>query len=192
MPAFARDVFEVGPQGLGLMLTMPAVGTITSATLLAFAGRLPLVRTFLLDSTGLAIALIGFSITRNFLLALALLVVIGGCTSASLTAVNSRLQEIVADRLRGRVLSLYMACNQGSWRLGATPAGVLANFWGASAAVGLGAVLLLGGLVALTRSHTLWEAQSAEKDAGPPSPIPEVHSEPRPTIGQEPVEGRAR
>src|SRR5690348_11457670 len=28
MPAFARDVFHVGPQGLGWMLTVPALGTI--------------------------------------------------------------------------------------------------------------------------------------------------------------------
>jgi MFS family permease len=177
MPAFARDVFDVGPQGLGVMLTMPAIGTITSATLLAFAGRLPLVRTFLLASAALALALIGFSITRNFPLALALLIVIGGCTSASLTAINSRLQEIVADRVRGRVLSLYMACNQGSWRLGATPAGVLADLWGASAAVGLGAVLLLGGLVGLARNRTLWEAQSAEKDLSSGTPSASVPAE---------------
>jgi MFS family permease len=192
MPAFARDVFEVGPQGLGLMLTMPAFGTITAAALLAFAGRLPLVKTFLLSSTGLGLALIGFSLTRSFPMALALLVVIGGCTSASLTAVNSRLQEIVADRLRGRVLSLYMACNQGSWRLGATPAGILADFWGASAAVGLGAVLLLGGLVGLTRSRTLWEAQSAEKDTGQPATVAPLMAEPSHTVPPEPVQGRSR
>src|SRR5262249_9553418 len=66
MPAFARDVFDVGPQGLGWLLTMPAFGTIASAMLLAYAGRLPLVKTFLLASVGLGLALIGFSLTRSY------------------------------------------------------------------------------------------------------------------------------
>src|SRR6185312_10296217 len=28
LPVFARDVFQSGPQGLGVMTTMPAIGTI--------------------------------------------------------------------------------------------------------------------------------------------------------------------
>src|SRR5205823_6023937 len=30
LPVFARDVFDAGPQGLGIMITMPAIGTIVA------------------------------------------------------------------------------------------------------------------------------------------------------------------
>ncbi|MEA2640963.1 MAG: hypothetical protein QOF51_2357 [Chloroflexota bacterium] len=164
MPVFARDVFVVGPQGLGVMLAMPAIGTITAAFGLATIGRLPLVRTFLVVAATLACALIGFSLTRNFPLALAFLFVIGGCISAGQTTLNTRIQELVSERMRGRVMSLFMASNQGTWRLGATPAGIVADFFGAPLAVGLGGVILLGALGSLTRSRSLW---AAGKDEAP-------------------------
>src|SRR4051794_22418560 len=40
MPVFARDVYQVGPEGLGLLLTMPAAGTIVAALALAAAGQM--------------------------------------------------------------------------------------------------------------------------------------------------------
>ncbi|MBV8085042.1 MAG: MFS transporter [Chloroflexi bacterium] len=169
MPVFARDVFQVGPQGLGLMLTMPAVGTITAAFVLAAVGRIPLIRAYLLTATTLALALIGFTITRNFPLALALLVVIGGCTSGAATVINTPIQEVVTERLRGRVMSLFMAGNQGAWRLGATPAGFLADLWSAPVAIALGAVVLLGVLASLARGRTLWEAETSREELSLPT-----------------------
>src|SRR3954452_17282542 len=41
MPIFARDVYHVGPQGLGLLLAMPAAGTIMIALVLAGGGPPP-------------------------------------------------------------------------------------------------------------------------------------------------------
>jgi MFS family permease len=168
MPVFARDVFHVGPQGLGLMLTMPAVGTIAAAFGLAVVGRVPLVRTFWGASVLLCLVLLGFALTRSFPLALGLLLLTGACITTALTTVNTRLQEVISEPYRGRVMGLYQASNQGSWRLGATPAGLLANLWGAPLAISLGAVVLLGVLAALARGSALWEAES-EASRGRPS-----------------------
>ena len=73
LPAFARDVFEVGPQGLGLLVTAPALGTIAAGVALALVARVPLVRTLLWSSAGLGAALVGFCVTRSFPLALGFL-----------------------------------------------------------------------------------------------------------------------
>jgi MFS family permease len=160
MPVFARDVFDVGPQGLGLMLTMPAVGTIGAAFGLALIGRIPLVRTFLLVSLGLCLTLILFALTRNFPVALGLLLLTGACITTALTTVNTRLQELISEPYRGRVMGLFQASNQGSWRLGATPAGLVADVWGAPLAISLGAIVLLGVLAILARSSALWAAEA--------------------------------
>ncbi|HZT07200.1 MAG TPA: MFS transporter [Chloroflexota bacterium] len=155
MPVFARDVFDVGPEGLGVMLTLPAVGTIVSGALLAVAGRIPLVRTFIATALGLAVALIAFCVTRNFPAALALLFVVGACQSSSTTIINTVLQEVIDERIRGRVMSLFMLCTWGSWRVGSLPMGIAADLWGAPLAVGVSAAALLALLVPMSRSRGL-------------------------------------
>jgi hypothetical protein len=122
MPAFARDVFNVGPQGLGWMLTVPALGTIATGITLAWVRRVALVRSFVILVAAMACALIGFCATRSFPVALGLLFVIGGCSTAANTLANTLLQENVEERLRGRMMSLFMA-SPWAWLLrpGARP-----------------------------------------------------------------------
>jgi MFS family permease len=146
MPVFARDVYGVGPQGLGLLLTMPAVGTILAALALALAGQVPRQgRVFLSTALALCLGLGAFALCPLFGLALPLLIVVGGAGTATLTLGNTLLQHTVADRLRGRVMGFWMASTQGMSPLGALPAGVVAEVASAPLAIALSA----GGLFVL-------------------------------------------
>jgi MFS family permease len=156
LPVFARDVLQVGPQGLGIMLTAPAAGTIVFGTVLAMVGRVPLMKTFFGASTVLGLAILGFVLTTSFPLAVVLLFVVGGCATISITTMNTALQEIVEEQLRGRTMSLFMTATWGGWRVGALPIGVIAGAWSASLAVGLAAGALLIALVPAARSRALW------------------------------------
>ena len=127
MPAFARDVFHVGPEGLGWMLTVPALGTICAGVALTAIRRLSLVRAFVMLSAAMGLGLVGFCATRSFPVALALLFVIGGCSTATNTLINTLIQESVEERLRGRTMSLFMASTWGMWRLGSLPVGLAAE-----------------------------------------------------------------
>jgi MFS family permease len=158
MPVFARDVFQVGPEGLGVMLTLPAMGTIAAGVVLAAMGRVSLVRSFVVTATIAAVALIGFCMTRNLAAALPLLFLIGGCSTATNTVVNTMIQEHVDDRVRGRVMSLFMAATWGTWRIGSLPEGIAAQAWGAPIAVGVGAAILLVALLPTARSQGLRQA----------------------------------
>jgi predicted MFS family arabinose efflux permease len=146
MPVFARDVFGVGPEGLGLLLTMPAVGTIVGAILLSLAAPKQTLRWLLLTGVVLGVSLTAFGLTHSFWPALAALAVVGGAGSASATLANTLLQQVVDERVRGRVMSFFMAATWGSWRLGALPAGLVAQVWGAPLACVLSGVLLLAAL----------------------------------------------
>ncbi|HLY67557.1 MAG TPA: MFS transporter, partial [Chloroflexota bacterium] len=170
MPAFARDVFQVGPQGLGWMLTVPALGTVVAGTILAAASRISLVRVYIVTVGMMAGGLLGFCLTRSFPVSLALLFVVGGCSTASVTVVNTMLQQIAEERLRGRVMSLYMASTWGAWRLGSLPLGVAAAAWGPPAAVGGAAVLLLGILIPIARNPALNEVDK-EPAHEPPAAV---------------------
>ena len=176
MPAFARDVFQVGPRGLGWMLAVPALGTIAAGIALTALRRVSLVRSFILLAAAMGAALIGFCATRSFPLALVLLFVIGGCSTATNTLINTLIQENVEERLRGRTMSLFMASTWGMWRLGSLPVGIAAEVWGPPLAVGAAAALLLLILVPVARNKALHRAEVAPSRAPAPSPPADLSS----------------
>ncbi|MBX5492402.1 MAG: MFS transporter [Chloroflexi bacterium] len=156
MPVFARDVLAVGPRGLGLLLAMPAVGTILVALGLATLHLTHKGRWLLATMTLLAVALGVFALSQVFVLSLAVLVLVGASATASTTLTNTLLQEQVTDHVRGRVMGFYMAATQGASPLGALPGGLLAELLGAPLAVLLGAGCLLACALGLTlRTPTL-------------------------------------
>ncbi|HEY8695201.1 MAG TPA: MFS transporter, partial [Chloroflexota bacterium] len=144
MPVFARDVFHAGPEGLGVMLTMPAIGTIIAGFGLAmFKGHLPLERWFFIAGIGTAALLLGFALSPWLGLSLGILVLIGLALTSSATFSQTLIQQTVEESFRGRVMSLYMACTIAAWRMAALPFGFLAERWGAREAVAGGALVLL-------------------------------------------------
>jgi MFS family permease len=153
MPVFARDVFAVGAQGLGVLLAMPAAGTIAAAVLLGATPQLghrgPLV---LAAGAVLALALIGFAASRSFALSLPLLFIVGAAATTATSQVNTLLQQMVPDEMRGRIMSFYMDATQGASYLGALPVGLAAARWGAPLAVDLSAAVSLLVVVALALS----------------------------------------
>jgi MFS family permease len=155
MPIFARDVYDAGPQGLGIMLTMTAVGTILAGFGLGAAQNVPLTRAFVVGTAAMGLALLWFAASPLFWLALAPLVLMGA-TVQGVTAMGSTiLQQTVDDERRGRVMSFYTACTWGGARIGALPTAFLAEQVGAPQAVALGAIVLLLALVPLVRSNVL-------------------------------------
>jgi MFS family permease len=159
MPVFARDVFGVGPEGLGLLLTMPAVGTIAAAILLSVTAPRATLRWLLISGVVLGVSLTAFGLTNAFAPALVALVVVGGASSASATLANTLLQQVVDERVRGRVMSFFMAATWGSWRLGALPAGLVAQVWGAPLATIASGVLLLAVLAPTVRGRQFRETE---------------------------------
>ena len=104
-------------------------------------------------ATIVALGLVAFAGSRSFGLSLGVLVIVGAAGTATLTLGNTLLQQTVSDRLRGRVMGFWMVCTQGVGTLGALPAGVVAELWGAPLAVAVNAGLLLVVLVGLAASR---------------------------------------
>jgi MFS family permease len=144
LPVFARDVFQSGPQGLGVMTTMPAIGTIVAGFGLAtLKGQVALQRWFFVAAMGAAAGAIAFAAAPWYGLALGILVLIGLALTSAFTLSQTLIQQVVEESFRGRVMSLYMACTIAAWRMAALPFGFLAERFGAREAVAGGAVALL-------------------------------------------------
>jgi MFS family permease len=139
LPIYARDILHVGPGGLGLLRSAPAVGALTMAVLLA---RWPITRhagPVLLGTVGaFGAATIGFGLSPSLGLSLGILVVLGA--SDMVSVVIRRVLVLVAtpDEMRGRVSAVESVFIGASNELGEFESGVTAAWFGVVPAVVLG------------------------------------------------------
>jgi MFS family permease len=157
MAVFARDVLDSGSSGYGFLLGITGVGALIGTTTVASLGDVRSKGPMLLGGAflfGLLIVL--FSLSRIYALSLGLLFAMGAMNSIYMTTVNTQLQVLVPDELRGRVMSIY-SMTWSLMPLGGFLSGALAARFadpslGAPVAVGLGGALvaLMAVAVALT------------------------------------------
>ncbi|HEX2033310.1 MAG TPA: MFS transporter [Chloroflexota bacterium] len=143
LPAFARDVYQIGPGGLGLLMTCMGAGALAGS--FAIASRRQIRRksqVTVVCAAGFGLFLCGFALAPWLPLALVFLALAGATSSVYMTLNGTILQEICPEEYRGRVSSVYMV-TWGMMPLGALPAGALAEAYGAPLTVVLGGAICL-------------------------------------------------
>ncbi len=129
LPAFASDILKVGPEGLGILRSSPAIGAILMSVYLAF--HPPLKRTgplLLFCVAGFGICMIVFALSKSFLLSVAVLAFSGAFDNVSVVIRQSILQIFTPDEMRGRVAAVNSIFIGSSNELGAFESGVAARF----------------------------------------------------------------
>jgi hypothetical protein len=139
LPVYAKDVFEVGPWGLGLLRSAPAVGALIS---LAVLTRTPLeARIGRIEFTAVAIfgiATIVFGLSSSFWISMLALAVLGAADSVSVVIRMTLVQIETPDDLRGRVSAVNSLFVSMSNQIGDFRAGTVAAWIGTTPAVLLG------------------------------------------------------
>jgi MFS family permease len=144
LPVFARDVLDVGATGLGWLLSATGTGALAAGiALAAWGGRFRRGRLVLGACLSFALCLTAFTLSRSFPLSLALLALTGFTMILNNATLNALLQSLVPDRLRGRVMSVYVFMFIGMAPLGSLQAGALARWLGAPGALRAGAAALV-------------------------------------------------
>lgn len=150
-PYFARDVFHGTSETLGYLIGAGGFGAVSGMVYLAMK---PSVRGLLsmvpIAAAAAGAALIVFSFSSSLWLALPMLFLVGMGAMLCAAATNTVLQTIVEDRMRARVVSIYMMSFLGITPLGALFAGMLAE------SLGPPLTLCLGGVLALAAALTYW------------------------------------
>ena len=126
-PIYAKDVFAVGPTGLGLLLTAVGVGGTLGGFIANALGRAE--RQGLIQSVWIVVmaaAIIGVALSPSFALALALSVIGGAAEMAHASSNMAMVQMSAPEAMRGRVSSLMML-NPALISLGALVAGPLSD-----------------------------------------------------------------
>ena len=145
MPIYARDILELGPEGLGLLRAAPGIGAIAMLLILTrfpirnHAGIILLVTVGLF---GLSTAVFGLS-TLPWLSIVALMLV-GAFDMVSVYIREIILQLWTPDEVRGRVNAVNGIFLGASNELGEFRAGMMAAIWGAVFTVTAGGFAAIG------------------------------------------------
>ena len=147
LPIFAEDIFMVGADGLGLMMSAMGLGSLGGALFIAATGRAG--RRGLLLTGGSIVtggSLLGFAVLSEFApfyaAALGILAVVGLFEAGRMTLNNGLLIEYTEDRYRGRVMSVFVL-NFALMPMGVLPLTLVADWIGAPEALGIMALLLI-------------------------------------------------
>lgn len=151
MPAFARDVLGRGADGYGILMSASGTGALLSALAVATFGHRFKPRKLALGGVWLfSAALLAFSFSRTFYLALGFLFVAGFGMLLFFSTTNTVLQTIVPDEMRGRVMGVWSLIFGAMIPLGSLEAGAVANAFGSPFALGFGAIVcVLSAMIAL-------------------------------------------
>ncbi|MEO8333248.1 MAG: MFS transporter [Gallionella sp.] len=152
LPAFIHDIFNYGPEGLGILRAAPAIGAIATGVILA---RHPLNkhagRWLLAAVAGFGVCIILFALTSHFWVAAFLLMLSGVCDGVSVVMRTTIMQLMTPDHMRGRVSAINGIFIGSSNELGAFESGVAARLMGLIPSVIFGGVMSLAIVAATAR-----------------------------------------
>lgn len=145
LPAFIQDIYQMGPEGLGILRAAPGVGAIATGLWLArhpinlYTGRW-----LMLAVAGFGVCMVGFALTTYFWAAAAILLLSGIFDGVSVVLRQTILQLATPDAMRGRVTAINGIFIGSSNELGAFESGVAARLLGLVPSVIFGGLMTLG------------------------------------------------
>jgi len=163
-PGFADSVFGRGPEGLAMLTSTVGLGAICGALWMllrpAIAG---LTRLVLGHTLVISLAILAFTATDRFALALPCVFVAG--TAMTITGIGAQtlLQAAVDVRMRGRIMALYGMIFRAGPAVGAVLMGLLSESFGLRLPLAVGALVSCG-FWALSRFKQKRMAETLEAD----------------------------
>ena len=151
LPAFAKDVLEVGPQGFGALRAAPAVGAFIMAWILAYRPPMTNSGKLLLGAVaGFGVCSILFALSQSFWFSLVMLAGTGFFDNISMVIRGTIIQLYTPNEMRGRVSAVNALFIGSSNELGAFESGLAAKL------MGLVTSVVFGGSMTLVVVATTW------------------------------------
>jgi MFS family permease len=168
LPIFAKDILQVGAQGLGFLASAPALGAVVAGVVMARLGAVK--RQGLIVILSVAIfgaATIAFGVSRVFWFSLVMLAVTGAADTISTILRQTIRQLNTPNSLRGRMTSINMIFFMGGPQLGELEAGSLAALIGTPLSVVTGgAGCLIAAMIALVSAKRLRGYERGQESLG--------------------------
>ncbi len=163
MPVFASDVFDAGPQVLGLLVAALGGGmTVGTIAIASVGGSRRRARIVLITGAATALGVIAFSHSGTLLIAFPIIMLYGATMVMTWTVAGALIQSIIPDALRGRIAALSIMTH-AFFPLGTFLVGGLAQLFGAPIASLLSGASVLAVVIGIPLIFRgVWSYQSSE------------------------------
>ena len=144
IPVFVKDIFHRGPETYGNLLALMGLGSILGSLTIAGAGNMKrkgLVALGALIFLGAGIS--AFALSKSLPMSGAFLVLVGASMMAVFATVNSLVQLITTNEMRGRVMSVYNFAFRGGMPMGNLLSGWLVPIFTAPVVLGVNGFILV-------------------------------------------------
>jgi MFS family permease len=153
MPIFAARILHGNARTLGVLMGATGVGALGGAlTLASRSGVKGLGRWVAIACASFGTFLILFSLSRWYLLSVAMLVPVGFSMMVQMASSNTLIQAMVPDRLRGRAMAVYSMMFMGMAPIGSFLSGWSADHIGAQWTLAIGGVVAIMGAAFFARN----------------------------------------
>jgi MFS family permease len=148
-----RLVLGVGPEGLGGLLSAPALGSLAAVTgLLMIGAPVRQGQLIVLCTMAYAGVLIVFSATTDYLVALVIVAIAGALDTLVTITRHSVMQLATPQGMRGRVMANMGTVTRGAGTLGEFQAGAMAGLLGPSRALLVASMIIGSAAIVTVRS----------------------------------------
>ena len=144
LPVFAKDIFHQGPGMFTLFLSISGIGSIVGALTVAALGNVRHKgRIALIMLTCLGGGISGFALSASVWLSCLMLFISGASLIAVFALVNSLVQLITTNEMRGRVMSIYNFAFRGGMPMGNLLTGWLVPLFSAPLVLAVNGLVLM-------------------------------------------------
>jgi MFS family permease len=141
LPVYAREILLIGPWGLGVLRSAPAIGAFLISLYVAYHPvKHKIGRTMFAAVIIFGAATMGFAVSTSFIFSLGLLIILGAADVISVVIRQSLVQMRTPDAMRGRVSAINSLFIGTSNQLGEFESGLTAALFGVVPAVLIGGV----------------------------------------------------
>lgn len=125
---YAKDIFRTDARGNSLLIAISGAGAVTGALIVAALGNIEHKgRNAMIMQICFGLTIVLFSLNSHVWLAFPIIFTASICMMCVFSLIASLVQLIVEDKMRGRVMSIYMLAFRGGAPLGALITGFLAE-----------------------------------------------------------------
>ena len=162
---FAEDVYRAGPRVLGVLAAAVGIGAVLMAPMMSsWDGRIPRSSVVRFGLPLYALAVIGFGAAPVWPLGLIALLGVGAGFLSVIATTNTSVQMIVADEMRGRVMSTRVMGFTLAFPIGSLLQGIFADLIGPQVTVVAGGTILLAAALFLALRPDLLATLDREDD----------------------------